>query len=286
VISRIGEWIPSGVVQFIEANVLGRAVTFRGPFSSWQAAESASSGYDDASILEAAARAARAVVRGDADYDRDGVTFRGCRIEPGVVACLLAAAARSGQHLSVLDFGGGLGSTYRQCLPMLRSVNLTWAIVEQRGFVDRGRAEFETEGLRFFYRIDEAAAQGRPHVVLASGVLGYVESPYETLAELIQVSAPFLVIDRTAVVDRSHDILAVQHVSKSLYGKKAAYPAWCLSRSRLLAHLSGRYRLVAEFGALDSCYRVAGSLVTPSGFFFERTSQEQPGREAELSHAN
>lgn len=273
-------------MQFIEANVLGRTVTFRGPFASWQAALNASSGYDDASILEASARAARAVVRGDADYDRDGVTFRGCRIEPGVVACLLAAAARSGQRLRVLDFGGGLGSTYRQCLPMLQSAHVTWHIVEQPGFVDRGRAEFETEALRFFHRIDEATAQSRPHLVLASSVLAYMESPYQTLADLMQVSAPFLVVDRTAVVDRADDILSVQHVSKGLYGEKAAYPAWCLSRARLLSHLSGQYHLVAEFGALDPCYRVAGCLVTPSGFFLNRTSREQPGREAELSHAN
>jgi putative methyltransferase (TIGR04325 family) len=272
-------------MQFVEANVLGRAVTYRGPYASWQAAMDASSGYDAASILDAAARAARAVVRGDADYDRDGVTFQGCRIEPGVVACLLAAAARSGPRLSVLDFGGGLGSTYRQCLPMLRSVSVTWNIVEQPRFVDVGRAEFETAQLRFFHRIEEAIAESRPHVVLASSVLAYVESPYETLAELTHISAPFLIVDRTAVVDGPNDILAVQHVSKSLYGDKAAYPAWCLSRPRLLSHMSSQYRIVAEFGALDSCYRVAGALVTPSGFFFDRQSHETSNSDAEHNHA-
>jgi len=280
------EWLPPAVVQFVQAHVLGRSVTYRGPFASWAAAAKASAGYDDASILEAAARAARAVVRGDADYDRDGVTFRGSRIEPGVVACLLAAAARSDQRLSVLDFGGGLGSTYRQCLPMLRSADVTWHIVEQPAFVDLGNSEFASHRLRFFHRIEEAAAQSHPHIVLASSVLAYLEFPYHTLTELMNAAAPFLVIDRTAFIDGADDILAVQDVSKSLYGEQTAYPAWCLSRAKLLAHVSEQYRLVAEFGALDSCYRVAGSLVTPSGFFFERTSQEQPGREAELSHAN
>lgn len=284
-LTHVREWVPSVVMQFVEANVLGRAVTFRGPYPSWQAAVDASAGYDNASIVEAAVSAARKVCRGDADYDRDGVTFHGRRIEPGVVATLLFAAARSGQRLTVLDFGGGLGSTYRQCRAMLTSVAMTWNIVEQRGFVEAGQREFETENLRFFHRIDEAVTQQLPDVVLASSVLAYVESPYETLAALTAVAAPYLVIDRTALVDRPTDILAVQNVSKTLYGERAAYPAWCLSRPRLLSQVMGEYDLVAEFNALDACYRVAGELVTPTGLFFERRSDRPSDGDTDQNHA-
>lgn len=263
------DWLPPVIVRYLDAHVLQRAITYQAPYSSWQAAMAASSGYGEASILAAAAAAARDVIAGDADYDRDGVAFRGRRIESGVVACLLAAARNPRDRLCVLDFGGGLGSTYRQCLPMLGNAVICWNIVEQPQFVDLGQTEFQTEHLRFFGTIAGAVQDERPDIVLASSVLPYVEDPYRLLTELMDVGSPRIVIDRTPTVGSSQDILAVQKIPKTLYGHSAAYPAWCLSRERMISHISDRYRLVAEFDALDPGFQVSGESATPGGFLFE-----------------
>ena len=132
--------LPPGLVGPVEQRM--RGVRYRGDYPDWAAASRASRGYDAPEILERVARAARAARDGRAAYERDGVEFAEPACNWPVLACLFGAAARAGGRLSVVDFGGSLGSLYFQHRSLLRGLaSLRWSVVEQPAFVTLGRSE-------------------------------------------------------------------------------------------------------------------------------------------------
>src|SRR3546814_16397621 len=100
-----------------------------------------SSGYSESAILDRVRTATRAVVAGEAAYERDSVLFDKADYPFALITALLRAAASADMRLDVIDFGGSLGSTYRQCRPLLDAVQPPqWHVVEQPHFVAFGRA--------------------------------------------------------------------------------------------------------------------------------------------------
>src|SRR5690606_1701818 len=105
-------------------------------------------------------------------FERDSMLFDEVHHSFPVLAGLLRAAAENAGSLSVLDFGGSLGSSYYQCKDFLAVIReLQWSVVEQEHFVRAGREEFSTDRLNFFYSIAECVESAAPNVALLSGVL-------------------------------------------------------------------------------------------------------------------
>lgn len=226
-------------------------IQFSGDFKSWESALEKSSGYDAAVILERTRSALLKVVRGEAAYERDSVTFDEVEHSFPVLAGLLRAALSGGGNLAVLDFGGALGSSYFQCRDFVSPVKeLIWSVVEQSAHVECGRKDFQSPQLRFHETVEESIKERAPNVLLASGVIQYVPQPYDTLRDLLDKKIKTVIIDRTALLKRDRDRLTVQSIPDSIY--QASYPAWFLSETRLRALFkSANYQIVAEFPALD-----------------------------------
>jgi putative methyltransferase (TIGR04325 family) len=235
----------------------GGGVRFSGNFQSWKAAMAASGGYGTQKIFERTRDAALKVKRGEAAYDRDAVVFDRVQFSFPVIAAMLKAALDRGGSLAVLDFGGSLGTSYRQLKTFVPSLpRLKWNIVEQQQFVDCGREIFQNEELAFHSSI-KSAAQLPPDVVLLSGVLQYLEDPYELIEQCKSLAARYIVIDRTTIIDLSSDVLTVQHVPPTIV--ESSYPCWILSRDRVRRTLETSYQVVSEFeDSTDSWYCSAG----------------------------
>ena len=170
----VTEWIPPAAVRLLR-RVAGRhwgGLRFEGDFGTWEDASAASTGYGDASILAKVAEATLKVKRGEAAYERDSVLFDQIQYSWPLLAGLMWAAARSRSRLSVLDFGGALGSGYHQNRRFLDGLGeVRWGVVEQPHYVAAGRALFENEQLQFFDTIDECEAKLRPNVIVLGSVL-------------------------------------------------------------------------------------------------------------------
>lgn len=222
---------------------------FRGDYRTWAEAYARSGGYDGGHILEQAIVATRAVRNGYAAWERDTVLFHEeCCNQPLLEALNMAAAAAGGK-LSVLDFGGALGSTWWQHRRWLADLaEVRWSVVEQRGFVEAGRKEFTSGPLRFYETIEACFAVDHPTVVLLSSVLSYIPQPHALLAELATRECDWLIIDRTGLTANGRDRLTVQHVPESIY--RASYPCWFFDRARLLASLPSCWQMVAEWPAI------------------------------------
>jgi putative methyltransferase (TIGR04325 family) len=243
----------------------GAGVRYSGAYRSWEEASAAARGWDRTNILEGVAAAVAKVERGEAVSERDSITLDHFDYSFPVMAALLKASLESAGAISVLDFGGSLGSSYRQFRAFAPAVGVQWHVVEQENFVHRGKSEFETAGLRFFLTPEEAASRSHPQVVLLSGVLQFLENPYETLIRLSAIGSRYLILDRTPFSALAEDRLTVQRVPPAIY--EASYACRIFSHARMMSSLPD-WNLLADFASPDGwavagglCFRYGGMLL-------------------------
>lgn len=235
-----------------------------GEYPSWEAAAADATGYDAAGILAKVAESTRQVVRGEAKFERDSVLFDRVAYAWPLLAGLLQVALER-RSLRVLDFGGSLGSTYRQNAAFLArlSIPVSWRIVEQAGFTAVGRAEFSTSELSFHDTIS-AASIGGLDVALFASSLCYVEDPRRFLAEIESGDAPFLLIDRLPVIDGGRDRIALQRISEPIYD--ASYPVRIFGEEKLLNDWLAAWELIESW----DCELQADASSHHRGYFLQR----------------
>lgn len=242
-------------------------IRFSGDYKSWEEAERAATGYSAAEILEKTRRAMQKVRDGEAVYERDSIIFDEIQHSFPLLAGLLRVATANENLLSVLDFGGALGSSYFQCRQFLSvAKQLRWNVVEQPAHVACGQAEFSNDHLHFYRTIDECLVAEQPNVLLLSGVVQYLPEPYKFLAESLRHEFTYVIVDRTAFLRNGGDLLTVQHVPAWIY--HASYPAWFLSEGQFLACFNHGYDLLASFPAPGSL-QFDGGLADYKGFIFK-----------------
>ncbi|GHV55459.1 hypothetical protein FACS1894216_17840 [Synergistales bacterium] len=139
-----------------------------------------------------------------------------------------------------------MGATYRQNKIFLDTLKeVSWNIVEQAHFVSSGRENFESHNLHFFYSIDDALKAGEVDGILFSGVLQYLESPYDLLRSLEKYRFDYILIDRTPFSMDNRDRITIQHVPKTIY--EASYPCRFLSEEKFLQAIGSAYKVVEWF---------------------------------------
>lgn len=241
--------LPPIIVEWI--NRLRPDYGWKGSYKSWMDAKISSGGYDAGNIFEQVFKATIAVKNGEAEYERDGVLFD--KIEyswPLLVAIFMAYSFRDDKRLGVVDFGGGLGSSYYQNRKFLRYIeNLQWSIIEQDGFVDIGRQEFCDDRLKFYNDISQCLTLQEPDILILSSVIQYLEDPYDVLAGLLKHDFKIVVVDRTIVRRDIDDKICVQKVPSSIY--KASYPCRIMSEPKLIDFFDKNgYELIESFESL------------------------------------
>lgn len=268
--SAARDLLPPAFLRFA-GRVSGRSLAFTAAPGGWSEAASRSSGYDAGVIVDKVARATREVVAGRAAFERDSVLFARQALPFQLLAPLLRAALRHERRLEVIDFGGSLGSVYRQCRPFMPLEHVQWRVIEQASFVAAGLAEFSTPELSFHQSLAELGPADVPRVLLASSVLQYLEEPDSIVQAWTRIDADTIILDRTPMAEAADHRLCIQHVPRQIY--KASYPCWILSRSRLLAPFEKDWRLVAEFDCPEGVHRLPGAgHLAFKGLILERKS--------------
>lgn len=264
--TRLRRWVPPDFLPLVNA-AIGRGIRFKGDYPSWAEAKAGASGYQAGDILEHGMRATELVRDGKAAWDRDGVASNEPRHAFALLAALLKAAAENRGDLSVLDFGGGLGSTYFQARPFLADLpSCRWAVVEQEHYVKAGRRNFANAQLVFHASVAEAVKASSPNAALFCSVLQYLDDPKRYVAEVLAASPTVVVFDRTPVVSADRSIITVQHVPKKIV--KSSYPARLFARGDLLAMLTDRYTLAAEYSEPGDVIVSLGHRIALSGMIF------------------
>ena len=262
--TKLRRILPRPFVAFVCA--LRRRNVLLGRYRTWAEARAASKGYDDGAVFEKVLFATRAVVEGRAMWDRDGAIFNSDEINEPLLAALRGIAAQEGGELNLVDFGGALGSTWRQHRIALNDIaKIRWRVVEQPHYVEAGK-EFENTTLSFHPSLQVALECGTVSTVLLSSVLPYIESPEELLRAIVQSGVRHVIIDRTSFATDGCQRITVQHVPKNLGG--GSYPCWLFNRETLLAPLTKEYRIASEWPGFDNIDRAA----IYRGFWLEKNT--------------
>ncbi|MCG3142025.1 MAG: hypothetical protein HDKAJFGB_03390 [Anaerolineae bacterium] len=263
----IRRWIPQGMRDLFNLWT-GHAIRYRGVYQDWESATRAAGGYAEEALLARLEAAALAVKRGEAAWDQDGVVYDRIPAEFPLLSCLARIAlARDGQ-LSVLDYGGAFGSTYRQCRAHLPEMSqMRWCIVEQPRLVASGRQNFQTADLVFEESLDRSLQHGIPDVAIFSSVLQYMKDPYGLLRRLAGVPIEYLVVDRNPC-SLTKELITVQVVPRSLYA--ASYPSWLFDAGKFASTLGEHYELLFEWEGKDPPIRGPGIGARFVGSFWRR----------------
>jgi putative methyltransferase (TIGR04325 family) len=120
--------------------------------------------------------------------------------------------------MNIVDFGGGLGSSYVQNIEYLsKFVSIdTWKIIEQERIVEIGLEEFTANNLSFHFAFSEIHNLYTDLIIFGS-VLQYLESPHELLREAFSVKSNFILIDRTPFISGTTDYFGVQQIPRGMY---------------------------------------------------------------------
>lgn len=260
-------WFPPVMIYFVKKHIY--RFGYFGDYSSWEAAKSKSGSYAHSDILRKTKNALLKVKTGQAVYERDSVLFDKVQHSWPLLACLQRVALENEGHLSVLDFGGSLGSSYFQCRDFLPNLDkLEWSVVEQKNHVECGKREFEDDILAFYYSVEECVKTRNPNIILFSSVIQYLEKPYDLLSSILNYGFKKVIIDRTPFLRGKTDMITVQKVSPKIYD--VSYPSWIFGYSKFTAFFSKNYRLLAEFDNPGApMFLSRGSLIEFKGFMWE-----------------
>lgn len=243
--SLIKDILPPVLLRMILRSPLRRYGWF-GNYTSWETAQQQATGYDSMIILERVKNSLLKVKSGEAVYERDSVLFDRIEYDWQVLAGLMWVAAQNKGKLSVLDFGGSLGSSFYQNRKFLSCLDeLEWSVVEQAHFIKEGIKHFEDSQLKFFNTCEQCIAQRHPNVILLSSVLSYIEKPFELLKYLSTFEIEFMIIDRLPVVGGNSDQIKLQKVNPSIY--PATYPAWFFSKSEFLKRIEEMFEVLEVY---------------------------------------
>ena len=240
---------------------------YSGDFKTFAEAQKYASGYDQSNILESTLQATLKVKYGEAVFERDSCLFDQVQYSFPLLAALQKVGIEYGT-LSVLDFGGALGSHYYQNRTFLHPLPIKkWTVVEQPHYVKIGQEKIADGILDFAYSINEVES---PSVLILSSVLPYLDDPYAWLQKLISKGVPYIIVDRTAFNGEARDRLTVQRVPPSIY--KASYPAWFLDKSRFLKQMGQQYELLAEWDVVIDHANIPSYFL---GFLFKRKQHNE-----------
>ena len=219
---------------------------FLGNYTSWQLAAKKCSGYDSDIIFEKVKQTALLVKSGEVVYERDSVIFDNIQYSYPLLSSLLLVASKNNGHLSLVDFGGSLGSSYFQNRKFLTELNsVKWNIIEQEHFVEFGQTALQTDELKFYKQIEDCFHLETPNLLVISNTLQYIENAYEILEKLLQYNFSYVLIDMLTLSNKPNDQIVIQRVSEKIYN--ASYPCWIFSSDCLMQKIQENYTLLEEY---------------------------------------
>ena len=235
------------LISFIRKYILRSPYGWFGNYESWQDAQNDTIGYDNNLILEKVKSATLKVRNGEAVYERDSVLFDKVQYSWPLLSALMWIAAKKRGALSVIDFGGSLGSTFFQNRQFLKGLQeVKWSIVEQPKFVECGSAHISDSQIQFFPSIANAIqTRGLPDLLLISCTLQYLQNPYEFIQSAFEYKIPYLLIDNTPFNYQPSDRLTVQRIHPAIY--EASYPCWFLNYDKVRDTLGKHYAITEEY---------------------------------------
>lgn len=198
-----------------------------------------------------------------------------------LLSLLLTLQTLPSREIRVIDYGGACGIHYFIAKAGLRgdNVKIHWSVVETPALVRKARL-METDELYFFDNIAEAVrTMGGVDLLHSSGAIQYLPDPYESLNDIVNAGAPFLMLNRLALSTGDKDIIKIQETKLSANGpgplptgfddRICRYPITYIQRDKLNKFIQDHYRMRFDFNERKLSH-LDGQPIIASGFLAER----------------
>lgn len=218
-------------------------LSFTGNYQTWLEASLDSTGYDDSKILDKVKESTLTVLNGEGAYERDSVIFKDTVFSFHILA-YIEKIALAKNKVTVLDFGGALGSTYLQNKSFLLSIpaKINWIVIEQPEFTKAGNDIYKNDSnITFLNSIEELTDV--PDLILFSAVLQYIDSYKIILEDTLNLNAEYIIVDRTFVAERER--ICIETVPENIY--PAIYPLRVFNKNEFIAIFQNKYSLEYEY---------------------------------------
>ncbi len=241
-------------------------VEYIGDFDSFEKAKNECEGYGAQTIFDKVSKSTLAVIDGKAKYERDGYLFYDKACNYNLMMYLYCLMIKDG-FVSVLDWGGAMGSTFFQHRQMLQSVFCKWHVVEQPHYVNFARENISVDSISFYESMSQI--KDKCNCILFSSVLQYIDNPAEVAKEAVERAPRYIIIERTPVSTCHH--IWIQKVHEPIY--EASYAACVYTKEEIVNMFCSdeRYMLVDEWHSLvDGDERMGKNVVCYKSFVFEK----------------
>jgi putative methyltransferase (TIGR04325 family) len=158
----------------------------------------------------------------------------------GTLSVLTAVANRILGKVTIVDFGGGLGSGFIQILARAPTVNVEYHVVDLPRMCMAGKQFYGAEPrIQFHTALDEVKVS--PDIVYASGVLQYIDDYAGQLSSLVGNGPAWFLLARTPIVD------VPTFATRQLNLSGQIIPYWFFNRLEIIGVLRNlSYELIFE----------------------------------------
>jgi putative methyltransferase (TIGR04325 family) len=182
-------------------------------------------------------------------------------------AYVVSRLALRRNRLSILEWGGGVGTFYLYIRELFPTLNLEYFVKEVSQLCDIGK---EVCPEIVFLSDDQKVLSRSYDLVFASGSVHYSRDVYGLVGNLCSVARESLIVTRLPVVESNDDFVVIQRPHH--HGYMTEYPGWFVNRQKFVSHVERcGFVLIREF-ALEERPHVpnAPEQCRYVGFLFDR----------------
>jgi len=165
---------------------------WEGVFDNWQDASDHGDAFNSSKWLDRSVDRAREAF--DAmTVEQNDISKNACG-KDYILPCVCAMAQSPEKVLRMLDFGGGLASSFFSVFSTLRSIdNIEYHIVESKGICDKGREMFPAS-LPLYFHEDFPSKDGEFDIIHAGSSLQYIDDWQGLLASFASLKPRYLIL--------------------------------------------------------------------------------------------
>ena len=200
-----------------------------GNYKTYAEALKKSNGYDGLEILSKVEDAIIRTIEEENIWERDGFIFQNPQPQLEIVNIIKNL---KNKNLSIVDFGGGLGTLYLNNRELFKSVN-RYYVIEQNNFVVSGENISKKYNLPIKFKKSLDEIEFIPDLIIFSSVLQYIPNLEEVLIKANKIAPKKIVIDRTCYTKKSKMKWHIQ-LNECYYEKTISYPIRPLNKVYML----------------------------------------------------
>jgi putative methyltransferase (TIGR04325 family) len=198
-------------------------LSYSGPYSSWKIAEEKSVGIGSKYILQKVEKATKNVLNGKYLYERDGTNFNNFPKKYTLRTKLIEIGIKD---KVIVDFGGGLASSFISNRDILDGKVKKYVVVEQQNFCKVGNKISQIHNLPVDF-LDTLDKIYYADIIIFSSVLQYIENWKEIIHKTISLKPKFIIVDRQPFTFNKSEIFIQEN--DGYYKRKVSHPIYFIN---------------------------------------------------------